>query len=100
MTNKDFIKGRVVKKVFDNGGYILKVSMPIEEINRVCKAGWINFSICEMRQPVEDKNGKPKTHYMVNDNVMPPEGTKDHPQAEKVMSKEEQEDINVQNIPF
>ena len=42
---KDFVKSKIEKKEFDNGGAILKVGIPMEELQRIEKNGWVNFDI-------------------------------------------------------
>jgi len=63
---KDFINGKVEKKVFNNGGSILKVSIPEDEIKRILNNGWVNIDI-----KVSKKTGKP---YMEK-NVWQPKKT-------------------------
>ena len=42
---RDFVKGKVEKKEFENGGSILKVSIPMDELQRIAKNGWVNIDI-------------------------------------------------------
>ena len=53
--NKTYIK----KKDFENGGSVLNCAFDIEELQNLAVDGWVNFTICERREPSE--NGK--THY-------------------------------------
>lgn len=42
---RDFVGGKVQVKEFDNGGKILKVSIPMDELQRIEKDGWVNIEI-------------------------------------------------------
>jgi hypothetical protein len=59
---KDFIKGKATEKVFQNGGKIIKVWIPVQELNRIAKEGNVNFDI---------KTSKKGTLYMENDSWKP-----------------------------
>lgn len=43
--DKDFIKGKVEVKTFENGGKILKVWIPKDELERITKDNGVNFEI-------------------------------------------------------
>jgi hypothetical protein len=96
---KDYIKGKVTKKTFDNGGHVLKLSIPMEELKRIENKGWVNIEISELREP-RTHEGRTFTHSMYNNAYTPTEGTKDHPQYQQPMSREEQENIPTENFPF
>lgn len=93
---KDYIKGKVIKKEFSNGGHILKISIPMDEINRIQKKDWINIEVAEMKEPRQDPKGNIQTHYMTN-NDWQAEGSADHPEAGK---EKLADDISVSSIPF
>lgn len=60
---KDFIKGKVEVKTFDNGGKILKVWIPKDELERVTKENGINIEI-----KFSKDSGKP---YIENNTFQP-----------------------------
>ncbi len=62
LPEKDFVKGTAKEKVFSNGGKIIKVWIPVQELNRIAKDGNVNFDI---------KTSKKGTLYMENDSWKP-----------------------------
>ena len=62
--NKDFIKGKVEEKTFENGGKIIKVSIPFDELERINKNGWVNLDI---------KTGKESGKMYMENNTFEPQ---------------------------
>ena len=50
---KEFLKSNIKVKQFNNGGSVLEIGIPAEELQK-CKNGeWINFTIAKRQQPSE-----------------------------------------------
>ena len=96
---KDFIKGKIEIKEFDNGGKIIKVAIPFTELVRIkSDKDWVNFDI---------KTSQTKgTLYMENNKYVPkdqtaPQNTSQTPNiANNEPQMGEPEEIQVENIPF
>jgi len=56
----DFIKSKVEVKEFDNGGKIIKISIPMDELKRIENNGWVNIDL---------KKGKDSGKLYLQNNV-------------------------------
>ena len=90
------------EKVFDNGGSKIRLSSPIEELERLIshqKAQgdtWINIDICKRKEPSE----KGMTHYGVLD-LWKPEGSKSQqPSQQPKVAQAPVDDDFSDDIPF
>ena len=56
MAERNYInKCKIVKKEFDNGGSLLKVSMGIDDLQKIANEdGWVNLIITKRRTPHEN----------------------------------------------
>lgn len=86
--DKAFVGGKATQKTFPDGGSIINISVPVEELKKIVSNGWVNISICKMR---EAKNGQ--THYMVN-NAFAPKPTQEPTEQEAVDNGADPRDVS------
>ena len=92
----DFVGGKVEVKTFDNGGKMIKLWIPMDELRRIKKDSGINVDIKFSR-----KTGKP---YMEN-NTWQPEKQFDMPVANNHMTEQEfiaqdDDEVRIEDITF
>ena len=92
---KDFIAGKCDIKTFENGGKMIKVSIPAEEVKRILKDGWINFDIKYKKNPVEGKS----PIYMENNTWQPAKNPADS-MKQGIEQVTDNFEIPTEQIPF
>ncbi|MBT6053331.1 MAG: hypothetical protein HOG49_41590 [Candidatus Scalindua sp.] len=85
----DFVGGKVDIKTFDNGGKIIKLWIPLEEIDRIRKDSGVNIDIKFSR-----KDNKP---YMENNSWQPQQARMEDEKRETLSTPDED---NFQNMVF
>lgn len=125
MNEKNYLAASIKEFTFQNGGTILNASIKFEDLQKIQKNGWVKLKIGKRKQPSD----KGATHYCYEDdwqpqqqanqdaNTNPQEGQPTHPDAvgqpiytqdpalknkvpEYKQSNNDDEEINIEDIPF
>lgn len=106
MTNEKIFIGNTKTKKFENGGEIIRLGLPVEDIKKHIKNGWLNLNICKRKGAVGDE----KDYYTCIDTYEPTKSPADSmrtgmaannfPTEPTVNQNLPEDDINCETIPF